>query len=97
VFPYHDVVDVILAMPVEPGFGGAQFMSNMMEKVRKIRESNAKLDMQVDGRVNLETIDTAAEAGANCIVVGAIFRTRDPHGMMTHMQQSVKRNMERQL
>jgi ribulose-phosphate 3-epimerase len=88
---------MILVMTVEPGFGGQQFMPDMMEKVRKVRERNAKLDIQVDGGVNLETIDTAAEAGANCIVAGAIFRTSDPQGMIMHMRRSVERNIQRQL
>jgi ribulose-phosphate 3-epimerase len=55
-------------MTVEPGFGGQSFMSSMMNKVSAIRRRKPTIDIQVDGGLNLQTIDTAAEAGANCIV-----------------------------
>jgi ribulose-phosphate 3-epimerase len=95
VFPYLDIVDMVLVITVEPGFGGQKFMPDMMAKVEKLRGRKPLLDIQVDGGLNLETIETAAEAGANCIVAGAIFRTTDPQGMITHMRQSVEKNIMR--
>jgi ribulose-phosphate 3-epimerase len=95
VLPYLDIVDMVLVMTVEPGFGGQKFMPDMMAKVQKLRERKPMLDIQVDGGLNLETIDTAAKAGANCIVAGAIFRTTDPQGMISHMRQSVEDNIVR--
>lgn len=89
VFPYLDKVDMILIMTVEPGFGCQSFMYDMMDKVKTIREKCPKLDIQVDGGLNLETIDTAAEAGANCIVAGAIFRTNEPIEMINKLRESV--------
>jgi ribulose-phosphate 3-epimerase len=95
VFPYLDMVDMVLVMTVEPGFGGQKFMPEAMPKVREIRARKPSLDIQVDGGLNLETIDIAAEAGANCIVAGAIFRTSDPQGMIAEMRNAVAKNRER--
>ncbi|KAH0790535.1 Ribulose-phosphate 3-epimerase [Histomonas meleagridis] len=96
VFPYLEKVDMILVMTVEPGFGGQSFMYDMMDKVKTIREKCPNLDIQVDGGLNLQTIDTAAEAGANCIVAGAIFRTDDPIGMIKKLRESVERSGRKQ-
>jgi ribulose-phosphate 3-epimerase len=67
-FPNLDALDLVLVMTVEPGFGGQSFMSSMMDNVSAIKRRNPTIDIQVDGGFNLQTIDTAAEAGANCIV-----------------------------
>ncbi|OHT03131.1 Ribulose-phosphate 3-epimerase [Tritrichomonas foetus] len=91
VFPFLDKVDMILVMTVEPGFGGQSFMFDMMPKVKALREKCPQLDIQVDGGINMETIDTAAEAGANVIVAGAIFRTDDPKGMIEKLRASVNK------
>jgi ribulose-phosphate 3-epimerase len=93
VFPYLDMIDMVLVMTVEPGFGGQKFMPEMMSKVREIRARKPELDIQVDGGLNLETINIASEAGANCIVAGAIFRTSDPQGMITEMRRSVEQSI----
>ncbi|MBQ7225820.1 MAG: ribulose-phosphate 3-epimerase [Clostridia bacterium] len=73
VFPYLDMVDMVLVMTVEPGFGGQKFMTQMMEKVKAIRAKNATVDIQVDGGINNETIKVANEAGANIFVLGTGF------------------------
>jgi ribulose-phosphate 3-epimerase len=93
VFPYLNTLDMVLVMTVEPGFGGQAFMGNMMDKVRAIRAKKPGIDIQVDGGLNLQTIDIAAEAGANCIVAGAIFRTDDPAGMIRTMRNAVQSNL----
>lgn len=48
---------------MEPGFGGQSFMRDQLEKVRRIREVQPNLDIQVDGGVNLENIGECARAG----------------------------------
>lgn len=73
VFPYIHIVDMILVMTVEPGFGGQSFISSTMEKVRAIRERSNIVDIEVDGGINTATIKIANEAGANIFVLGTAF------------------------
>jgi len=90
VFPYLEKLDMVLIMTVEPGFGGQSFMADMMPKVSELRRRKPNLDIQVDGGIAPATINTAAQAGANCIVAGAIFRTNDQAGMIKLMKDSVE-------
>ena len=75
--------DMILVMTVEPGYGGQSFISEMMSKVREIREYANKngfpaLDIQVDGGINADTAPTAKAAGANVLVAGtSLFKAED--------------------
>jgi ribulose-phosphate 3-epimerase len=89
VLPYLDRVDMILVMAIEPGSTGQQFMVKMMEKVRFLRNLRPTLDIQVEGGINLETVDEAAAAGANCIVPTAVFRTKNLAELISSMRDSV--------
>merc|ERR1719456_1116007 len=72
---FVSLVDMVLVMTVEPGFGGQKFMPNMMPKVLHLRTQHPELDIEVDGGLGPETIDEAARAGANMIVAGsAVFK-----------------------
>ena len=77
ILKYIDLVDMILVMTVEPGFGGQSFMNDTMSKVKEIREYANKigknLDIQVDGGINTETIKISDNAGANIFVLGTAF------------------------
>jgi ribulose-phosphate 3-epimerase len=95
-YPYLERVDMVLVMTVEPGFGGQKFMPEMMQKVAEIRHRRPEIDIQVDGGLNPETIDVAADAGANCIVAGAIFRTNDPKGMIALMRKAVENKIHKE-
>ncbi|MBQ2988707.1 MAG: ribulose-phosphate 3-epimerase [Clostridia bacterium] len=80
--PFLPYLDMVLIMTVEPGFGGQKFMTDMMDKVRAVREmikkSGRDIDVQVDGGINAETTKTAAAAGANVLVAGSsIFGAPD--------------------
>ena len=77
VFPYLDLVDMVLVMTVEPGFGGQSFMEDTMEKVRAIREKSKLVDIQVDAGINKDTIKIANAAGANIFVLGTAFFKSD--------------------
>ena len=72
-----DLVDMVLVMTVEPGFGGQAFMEDMLDKVRNLR-SKFKGYIQVDGGIDNQTASRAVEAGANVLVAGtAVFRADD--------------------
>ena len=79
--PLLDVIgefDMLLIMTVEPGFGGQSFLESMLAKVRRARAAISEANLQVDGGVSRETIERAAEAGANVFVAGsAIYRAQD--------------------
>jgi ribulose-phosphate 3-epimerase len=64
-------VSQILVMTVEPGSYGADFLPEMLDKVKKLRSWNDRIDIEVDGGINPATIRQADEAGANLFVSGS--------------------------
>jgi ribulose-phosphate 3-epimerase len=73
-------LDMVLLMTVNPGFGGQQFISAVIPKIRDLRrmidERGLTIDMEVDGGINAETIGAVARAGADVFVAGsALFHT----------------------
>ena len=83
---YLDVLpefDTLLVMTVEPGFGGQSFMPEVLPKVREARRlvagGHLRLFLEVDGGINADTIEQAAEAGADVFVAGsAVYGAEDP-------------------
>ena len=69
VYPYLDKLDMVLVMTVEPGFGGQSFMTDMLPKIRTLRQwadqFGLPLDIQVDGGVDVNTAPLAIAAAAN--------------------------------
>ncbi len=77
--PYADMLDMLLVMTVEPGFGGQDYIPESTERIaeaRKIFEARGLAkDIQVDGGIRADNVHVALEAGANVIVAGsAVFR-----------------------
>ncbi len=75
--------DTLLVMTVEPGFGGQAFMAEVLPKVRRARElvdtGHLRVLVEVDGGINADTIEQAAEAGADVFVAGsAVYGADDP-------------------
>ena len=75
--PYLPLVDLVLVMTVEPGFGGQKFMADMMPKVKALRamldEVNPGCHLEVDGGVDLVTGEICKENGADVLVAGSAF------------------------
>lgn len=87
---FIDDVDMFLIMTVEPGFGGQKFMMDMMSKVSRTRAiiGSRPIWLQVDGGITLETIEIAADAGADTFVAGsAVFNAQDPAAMVTSLRE----------
>ena len=68
---YLGLLDMVLVMTVEPGYGGQEMMPETLEKVKELRRLCPDLDIEVDGGINAETIRMAINAGANVIVAGS--------------------------
>jgi len=94
---FVSLVDMVLVMTVEPGFGGQSFMPNMMPKVVQLRNDFPKLDIQVDGGLSPKTIDVAAMAGANIIVAGsAVFKVKsEAANVIKGLRESVEKHGHR--
>lgn len=84
--PYLELLpylDTILIMTIKAGFGGQAFMPEMLEKVRDVRRraevNNLEIRIEVDGGIAADTIEQAAEAGADAFVAGtAVYGAADP-------------------
>ena len=77
--PVIDLVDLILIMSVNPGFGGQKFIPGAVDKLRKLRALTAErpIDIEIDGGITPEVAPEAASAGANVLVAGsAVFKDR---------------------
>ncbi|WP_159543265.1 ribulose-phosphate 3-epimerase [Streptococcus halichoeri] len=80
--PLLDLVDQVLIMTVNPGFGGQAFIASCLDKVRKVaawrEQKNLDFDIEVDGGIDNQTIVACAQAGANVFVAGSyLFKAQD--------------------
>jgi ribulose-phosphate 3-epimerase len=80
--PYIEMLDIVLVMTVEPGFGGQSFMTDMLPKITQLREMidsrGLSCEIEVDGGINLETAKMCINAGATALVAGSfIFNASD--------------------
>jgi ribulose-phosphate 3-epimerase len=76
--PFLDKIDMLLVMTVHPGFGGQKFRADQMEKVKRAKSLNDKIDIEVDGGINSDSARVSIQNGANVLVAGtSIFKTKD--------------------
>jgi ribulose-phosphate 3-epimerase len=81
-----DLVDLVLVMTVNPGFGGQAYISTMEPKIAEVRAMidasgrAEEIDLEVDGGISPDTIAGAAAAGANVLIAGSALY-RDPEGL----------------
>ena len=84
--PYLEILkefDTLLVMSVEPGFGGQKFIPEVLSKVSTVRRlvdsGELTIVVEIDGGINADTIEQAAEAGVDCFVAGsAVYSAADP-------------------
>jgi len=77
-----DQIDLVLIMSVNPGFGGQEFMPEVLNKIRDLKkiqkEKKIQFDIEIDGGINFDNCKTVIEAGANILVSGTtIFKSND--------------------
>ena len=99
--PYLELLpylDTVLIMTIKAGFGGQKFMPEMLEKVRDVRRrikaKNLEVRLEVDGGIAADTIEQAAEAGADAFVAGtAVYGAEDPAGACRKLRALAERAM----
>lgn len=74
-----DAVDLVLLMTVNPGFGGQQFIPEMLPKIRLVRAMLGDRDLEVDGGIDASTAPLVIEAGANVLVAGSYVYRSDSY------------------
>jgi ribulose-phosphate 3-epimerase len=95
--PYLDLLphfDTLLIMTIKAGFGGQEFLPEMLDKVRTARRhvnaGHLELRIEVDGGIDEDTVVAAAEAGADAFVAGtAVYGADDPAGAVRKLRQMV--------
>ncbi len=83
VMPYLDLIDLLLVMSVNPGWGGQAFIPEVLDKVSAVRKEidarNLSCEIEIDGGINVDTAGDAAAAGVDILVAGsAVFGADDP-------------------
>lgn len=94
--PYLPILrdfDTLLVMSVEPGFGGQSFIPEVLSKVRTIRRmvdsGELTILVEIDGGINADTVEAAAEAGVDCFVAGsAVYGSADPSAAVEALRRS---------
>lgn len=86
-------IDLLLVMTVNPGFGGQQFIPQMLSKIARARDlldaAGSGATLEVDGGISRVTIAPAHEAGADTFVAGnAVFTARDPRGEIAALRDA---------
>jgi len=89
--PFMSLLDMVLIMTVEPGFGGQEFMADQMMKVRALRaqidSEGLSCEIEVDGGINPQTAKTCVEAGVDVLVAGsAVFKAKEPAEMIKKLR-----------
>ncbi|WP_083826503.1 ribulose-phosphate 3-epimerase [Hoyosella subflava] len=96
--PYLEILrefDTLLVMSVEPGFGGQKFMPQVLDKARRVRNlvdsGELTLLVEIDGGINMDTVEAAAEAGVDCFVAGsAVYGADDPSAAVEKLRSRAR-------
>lgn len=92
ILPLIETLDLVLIMTVEPGFGGQKFMEDQLSKIRYLRQTIDRLDLnceiEVDGGINRHTAGLCIEAGVDVLVAGSyIFNAPDRSAAIKELKQ----------
>lgn len=95
IMPLIPLLDLVLVMTVEPGFGGQKFIPEMLPRIEAVRAAIGRnrrtCRLQVDGGINAETAGPAARAGADVLVAGnAVFGAKDPGRALKNLRKSLE-------
>jgi ribulose-phosphate 3-epimerase len=87
-----DILDYVLIMSVNPGFGGQQFIPNALTKIRQLdrlrRERRLEFAIEIDGGVSHDNVEQIVQAGCDWLVAGShVFNSADPTATVKEMQQ----------
>ncbi len=94
-----DIVDFVLIMSVNPGFGGQKFLPNSLNKVRQLAERRRRLGLsfkiEIDGGIGLSNAAEVAAAGAEWLVAGnSVFGTPDPGAALVALRETALRGVQ---
>lgn len=89
--PYLELVDMVLVMSVEPGFGGQKFMPMALDKIKYLdsyrQKKNLKYLIEVDGGINQETAKQCAKVNTDIVVAGTyVFKAENPYQVVSELQ-----------
>ncbi len=90
-----DLVDYVLVMSVNPGFGGQKFIPRSLDKIRQLvslrRDRGLKFAIEIDGGVNTENVAEIVRAGCDWLVSGAsVFCSADPAATLAEMRERAR-------
>ena len=88
---YLNLIDRVLVMTVVPGRYGAKFLPDVLKKVKEIKKLKPKLNVEIDGSVNLKTINRASNSGANLFVVGSFLQeSKNPKKAIGNLKKRIR-------
>ena len=90
VLPVLNLIDLVLVMSVNPGFGGQKFIENTLDKVRALRkeidEKKHTVTIEIDGGINFQNSKKAIKAGANILVSGSTIFMENEGNLKKNIQ-----------
>jgi ribulose-phosphate 3-epimerase len=92
--PFIELADMVLVMSVNPGFGGQQFMPEVLGKLERVRKfvdsAGLATDIEIDGGIDMTTIRSARDAGADVFVAGtSVFHAKDPAAAVEELRTAI--------
>lgn len=93
--PFVELSEMVVVMSVHPGFGGQEFMPEVLGKVESARKwidsHGLSTDIEIDGGIDAGTLSSARDAGANVFVAGtAVFGEPDPAEAVVHLRRVIE-------